>query len=349
SPTRGTPGTTFYFDASEVSDSQYKSTSLEVRWDWDGDGDYDTEFETDKTTSHQYDDADTYEIIMQVKDPEGQTSTYSQTIEVISSTSPVASLEVDLREGTFSTLFHFDGSGSYDGETDFDDLWFRWDWDYTGSNDIIYDTSWSRSETKTQKFDQSGDITVRLEVKDEDDEITTAYVTLSIHWASEYLENLKRNGVMRGYSGGDMRPDQNVTRSELLKMSMEAAEIYEGNRQYQGYFWDVSSSDWFDNYVEVAYEMSIVNGYGNYFEPEAEITRAEAVKIIVETFDLELKSYQSGTFPDVDGSQWYADYIAIAYEYNLISGHSDGYFHPDWKMTRGEAAKIISLAMEANL
>lgn len=350
SPTIGTPGTTFSFDASDSSDSQYKSTSLEIRWDWEGDGAYDTTFEIDKTTSHQYEDPGDFTPTLQVRDPEGQTSTASQSISVVASTAPVARLTVDETSGTFSTAFHFDASESYDSETDQDDLWFRWDYDYTGENDIIFDTSWSRSDSKTKYFDQTGEVTVRVQVKDIDGEISTATLTVHLHWASAYMDHLKDNGIIQGYSGGDLAPDQQVTRAELLKMVMEAMDVNKYDHSYTGYFTDVARTDWHVAYVELAYEQGIASGYSDgLFRPNDPINRAEAMKIILNGFGVDLEGYSSGTFPDVGSSDWYSIYVGTAYEYGLVNGYEDGKFYPGNRLTRGEASKIIALAMEGLL
>jgi PKD repeat protein len=350
SPTTGTPGTSFSFDASDVSDSQYRTTVLEVRWDFDGDGEYDTSFSTDKTTTHDYDDAGTYEITMQVRDPESATATATATVIVFASTGPVADLSVDVTSGTFSTLFHFDASASYDGETDDDDLLFRWDFEYTGANDLVYDTSWTTSSTKTHYFDQTGEVRVRVEVKDGDDEVSTSYLTVYLHWASEYMETLKDNGVIRGYTGGDLQPDQAITRAELLKMAMEAADLSISGHTFEGIFSDVKSTDWFDAYAEKGYGYGIVSGYSDgTFRPNDSVTRAEATKIILEAFEVDFQRYGADLFPDVDQGSWYEDYIGTAYTLGLVSGHEDGSFYPDWSMTRGEASKIIALAMQGNL
>jgi PKD repeat protein len=350
SPTAGTPGTTFYFDASDSYDNQYETYELEVRFDWDGDSEYDTSFATDKTTSHQYEDPGTYEVTMQVRDPESSTSETTATVIVEDSSAPHARLSVDETAGTYSTAFHFDASESYDNETEFDDLWFRWDFNYTGENDIIYDTSWSQAETKTYYFDTAGEIVVKVEVKDEEDQISYALKTVTLHWASEYLDYLKDNGIIKGYSDGDLAPDREVTRAELLKMVMEATDVNKYGHSYEGYFSDVLNTDWHYAYIEIAAQMGIANGYGDgSFRPNNSVNRAEAMKIILEGFAIDAESYESGTFPDVSSSDWFADYVGTGHDYGLINGYDDNYFHPSYSMTRGQAAKIIGLAMQGNL
>lgn len=351
SPLRGTLGTTFYFDASSSSDNQYKTSSLEVRWDWEGDGTYDTPFATDKTTTHRYENTGSYDVRLQVRDPEDQTSLMSQTVEVLESTAPIALLSVAEQEGTFSTLFHFDASTSYDNETDFEDLYFRWDFDYTGLSDITYDTSWGHTTTKSIYFDtKTGEIQIRVEVKDAEENISTGIVSVDIHWASSYMDHLKDKGIIRGYEGGDLAPDQYVTRAELLKMSLKSLGISDSGHTYQGYFSDVAKGDWHDGYVEKAFQMGIVSGYDDgTFKPNNPVTRSEAVKILVTSFELDLETYTIGTFSDVFRWDWFADFVATAYEYGLLNGYSDGTFGSQNLMTRGEASKILSLALQGGL
>ena len=53
-----------------------------------------------------------------------------------------------------------------------------------------------------------------------------------------------------------------------------------------------------------------------------------------------VKSYAQGQFADVSSSAWYAQDVALAYEYGLISGRSASAFAPDGLLTLGEAVKL---------
>lgn len=349
-PTVATPGVEFEFDAGACSDDQYKPTYLEVRWDFEGDGNWDTTFSTYKQEDHYYDESGTYDVIVQVKDPEGQTDEASMSVTVLSNTAPYASFVISPESGTYATNFDFDAAASYDGETDFDDLWFRWDFNYHGENDITYDTSWRHSEDTTHYFDEeegTGETIVRLEVKDEDGEVTSTIRTLSLHWASPYLDELDRANIMNGYDG-DMRPDQEITRAELLKVVIEAMDENLYGMTYQGDFSDVSKTDWHWKYVERGYELGIIKGYDDgLFHPNDSINRAEAVKIILEGFSIDTGgAHEGGVFDDVSATDWFFKYVMTAYEEGLVSGYSDGTFGPGNSITRGEAAKVVTLAMD---
>lgn len=352
-PLEGTSGTKFTFDASDSSDDQYLSSYLKVRWDFEGDGTYDTEFSTTKSTTHYYEDAGTYDVTVEVEDPEGQTATASMTITVLSNTAPSANFSVSPEEeGTYSTLFSFDASDSSDLQTNSSDLQYRWDFNYGGESDLLYDTSFTTNPKTSHYFDASvgtGEISVRLEVKDEDDETSHAIKNISLHWASPYLQEMKEQGIMTGYTGGDMKPNQAITRAELTKMVLKAISETTSGVQYSSLFSDVSTSDWFWSYVLKAESLGIVSGYSDgTFGPNNSINRAEALKIILEAFDVSLVSSDAvgNTFNDVSSSDWYGRYVETASEEGLVSGYGDGSFGPGNSLTRGEAAKILYTAIQ---
>ncbi|MBU1018756.1 S-layer homology domain-containing protein [Patescibacteria group bacterium] len=345
---QATPGVEFEFDAGACSDDQYKSPYLEVRWDFDGDGSWDTNFSTYKREDYYYESPGTYDVVMQVKDPEGHTDESSSSVTVLSNSAPYADFTVTPESGTYSTSFTFDASDSYDGETDFDDLWFRWDFSYNGENDITYDTSWRHDDDTDHYFDEddgTGEIFVKLEVKDADSEVSSIVKTVNLHWASTYLDELKDAGVMKGYSG-DMMPDQNITRAELLKVVLETMDLNLYGMSYKGYFSDVSQADWHWKYVEKGYELGIILGYdGGIFDPNEPVNRAEAMKIILGAFDIDTGgSHEGGVFSDISVTDWFFKYVMTAYDEGLVSGYEDSTFGPGSYMTRGEAAKVVVLA-----
>jgi uncharacterized protein (TIGR02145 family) len=82
SPTSGTTSTNFAFDASGSTDNETPTSQLQVRWDFDGNGSWDTNWDTDKTQSHQYSSEATYTAKLEVKDTEGLTDQYTRSITV---------------------------------------------------------------------------------------------------------------------------------------------------------------------------------------------------------------------------------------------------------------------------
>lgn len=102
---------------------------------------------------------------------------------------------------------------------------------------------------------------------------------------------------------------------------------------------DVSSEHWAFKYINSLSKKGIINGFdGNMFMPEANVTRAEFVKILVEAFSV-AKS-QNTPFTDVNSSDWFAPYIAGAYDIGLVIGDGQN-FRPNEQITRQDAAVMI--------
>ena len=82
SPTSGSPGDTFEFNASGSSDPEDSLSELLVRWDFNGDGSWDSDWSTQKTVTYIYNDAGTFDVKLQVKDSGGLTNTSHEELVV---------------------------------------------------------------------------------------------------------------------------------------------------------------------------------------------------------------------------------------------------------------------------
>ncbi|MBI2463738.1 S-layer homology domain-containing protein [Candidatus Peregrinibacteria bacterium] len=348
-PLAGTPATVFTFDPRNSRDAQYRNSSLRVRYDFNSDGIYDTKFESIKSRRETFKNPGKKSITLQVMDPEGKIATATQQVEIYSNQTPVAQFDISPREGTFSTNFVFDASKSLDPEPSSGKLQYRFDFDYTGPNDIEYDSNFSSNPIRKIQYNQVnkiGKIQVRVEVKDADGKTTTAISEISLHWSSQYIEYFRRKGVLRGYEKGEMKPDQPITRAEFTKVILETLDIPLNGVKFEQRFTDVRKTDWFSKYVLKAESLGIIQGYDNQtFRPNEPVTRAEALAIIFRAFEIPSQSSKK-VFPDVAMGQWFTSYVSSAYESGLIKGYTDGSFRPHGLITRGEASKISYLASQ---
>ena len=137
-------------------------------------------------------------------------------------------------------------------------------------------------------------------------------------WYNNAVSTLSNMGILGGYEDGTFRPNASITRAEFAKIAVsffDWADIEAVND-----FIDVSDSAWYADYVAVAAEIGLIEGYGgNVFRPEAAITRAEACAIINRTLgrapDAEhlLPVSQMNTWPDnSDTGVWYYAHIQEA-------------------------------------
>ncbi|MBU2524056.1 S-layer homology domain-containing protein, partial [Patescibacteria group bacterium] len=144
-------------------------------------------------------------------------------------------------------------------------------------------------------------------------------------------------------------PDREISRSEFLKIVMKSSgtPIPESIEPGDLPFADVSPDDWFGIYVKSAYELGIIQGYddegGIRFRPDANISRAEAMKILIKAFKIDTSSTVDARFLDVPADAWFAEYINYAAQKGIVSGYTNGNFGPQNNLTRGQAAKIVTL------
>ena len=88
--------------------------------------------------------------------------------------------------------------------------------------------------------------------------------------------------------------------------------------------------------------IAYIKGYpDNTVKPEGNITRAEAVTMLVR-----LKGYPlieaREIFKDVEKDKWYSTYIYAAYRQGILEEKKGENFRPDEKITRGELAQLIN-------
>ncbi len=81
------------------------------------------------------------------------------------------------------------------------------------------------------------------------------------------------------------------------------------------------------------------------FEPDRSITRAEFAAIAVKALGLEGTGTTALPFQDVSAADWYAGYLASAYEFGLISGFEDGTARAQEEISRQQAMAILARAM----
>ncbi len=143
----------------------------------------------------------------------------------------------------------------------------------------------------------------------------TNYVDLySSAWYFDSMQFLASRGVINGYSDNTIRPNNNITRAEFIKMATEINGF--GPTTSTNLFTDVTKYDWYYYYVRAGVDLGLISGYDQYtFKPDSYITRSEAIKIIdlmigrtVDRADL----YADVYYNDVYKSMWQYDYIKMA-------------------------------------
>ena len=159
----------------------------------------------------------------------------------------------------------------------------------------------------------------------------------AIHWA--YAEGITSGKIVDGVNC--FAPDQSITRAEaatmLVKMKGIDVKDYEKDSEE---FTDVDGA-WYTPYVNAAFANNIVSGKGDgIFDPNGNLTRAEAVTMVVKAMGYKATGEGEVPFEDISDG-WYTEYIENAYENKIVSGKSKTQFDPDGQVTRAELAMML--------
>ena len=98
---------------------------------------------------------------------------------------------------------------------------------------------------------------------------------------------------------------------------------------------------WAQESIEALNEKGLINGRENGFEPDASITRAEWITLLLRAVNADTENVQyKNTFSDVSKDSWYVNSVLFAYDKGLVNGN-DGQFNPDENVTREQMAKML--------
>lgn len=149
---------------------------------------------------------------------------------------------------------------------------------------------------------------------------------------------------VNGFPDGTFGPTKTITREEVAAMLTRVLE-YDLSSPAIAPFPDVAVDRWSAANIAAAKKHGIVQGYDNgNFGPTNPMTRAELATVLVRIAQAQGRPFTGDViaFTDVDASAWYADYVAQAARYGLITGYTDGTFKPTNTVTRAEAVTMIN-------
>lgn len=146
-------------------------------------------------------------------------------------------------------------------------------------------------------------------------------------------------GLIKGYEDGSFKPDSGITRAEFTTMIIRALDL-EDERSKEV---DVPFMDLLGHYarfnIMTAYEMGIINGFGDGdFHPDDEITYEQAMKIVVCTLGYGDKAVAYGGYP--------MGYLTVGGQLGLTKEITAGNSEP---ASRGVIAKLIDNSLNVKM
>jgi len=140
-----------------------------------------------------------------------------------------------------------------------------------------------------------------------------------------------------------------ITSTATLPVTVQAGSVGYG---FLGVFVDLTWDHWAYDDIEACFESGIVGGYpdGSY-QPTSAVTRDHIAVYIARSLaggDENVPEFAGvSSFPDVPEGFWALDYVQYAVEQNVIAGYDDGYYHPEYRVTRDQMAVYAARALVA--
>lgn len=127
----------------------------------------------------------------------------------------------------------------------------------------------------------------------------------------------------------------------LLGLSLSFSSLHISHAASGDIFSDVSTDHPYATAITALKGLGVIGGFPDgSFQPDLYVNRAEALKMIMESSIKDIPETTQSGFPDVPGSEWFAKYVALAKDKNIISGYPDGTFRGQELINFGEILKI---------
>lgn len=160
--------------------------------------------------------------------------------------------------------------------------------------------------------------------------------------SDELLMDLKNLKIMVGDEDGNMRLEDTITRAEAVKMVCVIQGINVdsfSNNVEPSTFPDVPDSHWAKNYINAMKGYGIVEGDENgNFNPEADVTNEEIIKMLVNALGYAPMAEQTGGFP--------MGYTRTAQKIGLTE---DLKLEVETSAIRGDVAQMFATALDIPL
>lgn len=158
-------------------------------------------------------------------------------------------------------------------------------------------------------------------------------------WYNRFIAYLHHEGVMKGYTNGEFRPERSILRSEAAILLGNALNLDGTKRNTR--FKDVTAAVSSSGYVEALAEAKIISGFPDgTFRPNEPVTRAEMAILIAKAY--QIAGQTTGPFKDINSKVTGYQYINGLAAKKIISGFEDGTFRPSEAINRAGFAAFLA-------
>lgn len=173
------------------------------------------------------------------------------------------------------------------------------------------------------------------------------------HPSAQAIYALRKKGVISGYDDSTFRPDEKITRAELIVL-IEKSKGASPHGLLNSYCFTDVQKQWFSNYVCHAKNNGWVSGKEDgTFGPDENVNRAAAYKILLGAFGVNPEGGEVGDiasiYNDVDSGEWFAPYIYAAFQKGWVEKNADNNFYPYEELNRAQVAELLFKVMSSEM
>lgn len=172
----------------------------------------------------------------------------------------------------------------------------------------------------------------------------------------DYAQDMNKEGVLELFEKyeklydtptddkEDIEEEKGKEKKERNEKTKDNDNKKDKEKQYNKIYFQDIQNHWAKSYIEEIAQKGIIKGRSkDQFVPNAKVTRAEFVTMLVRLLDLAEAEDGKISFKDVSKDDWYYDTVKKAYNAGLVKGKGEN-FDPNGLITRQELAAFVNRA-----
>ena len=173
-----------------------------------------------------------------------------------------------------------------------------------------------------------------------EDKVVTFLDVPKTAWYYNDISSLFIKGIVNGDADGNIRPESNITREELVSILVRVLDL---KADTDAILNDSTVSNWAVNEVCVAVAYGIINGDENGKLNGIEYcTRQDAAVLLGRAFDIAENEKEVFYTDDSIIADYAQEFVKALSGNGYINGYEDGTFRPENNITRAELFAIIN-------
>lgn len=158
-------------------------------------------------------------------------------------------------------------------------------------------------------------------------------------WYMEDISRLFIKGIVKGDADGNIRPEENITREELVSVVVRALNLTSDGAEMID---DPTVSDWAVNEMSIAVANGIITGDEKGVINGTNLcSRQDAAVILGRAFNIAAGDKQTFFADGGEISEYAAEFVNSLSSSGYINGYEDGTFRPQNNITRAELFVIL--------